>query len=115
MFEIFHGRSWGREGDTLAEWVASVGNTGFLCAAGEYPVPVVDLEFYYSGSICSITILLNKTELHMWGSMAEVLQCYCDFTILPVSLLPANPALSDWSKGALCKETTCCFTSFGVY
>lgn len=51
----------------------------------------------------------------MWSSMAEVLQCYCDFTILPVSLLLANPVLPDWSKGALCKETTCCFSSFGVY
>lgn len=72
-----------------------------LCAAGEYPMLVVDLEFYYIGSFCRVTILLNNTGLNMWSSVAEVLQCYCDSATLPVSLLPANPALSDWSKGSL--------------
>lgn len=43
-----------------------------LCAAGEYPMPVVALEFYFFGSICWVTILLNNTELHMWSSVAAV-------------------------------------------
>lgn len=98
--EIFHGKA-GKERYSLADWGASVESTGFLCAAGEYPMPVVDLESYCFGSFCRVTILLNNTGLNVWSSVAEVLQCYCDSTTLPVSLLPANPALSDWSKGSL--------------
>lgn len=72
-------------GDTYScRWSASLGSTGFLCAPGEYPMPVADLEFYYSGAICRVTIFLNNTELNIWSSVAEVLQCYCDSTILPI-------------------------------
>lgn len=44
VFEIFDGKA-GKERDLLSQVGVQVGSTGSLCAAGECPMPVVDLEF----------------------------------------------------------------------